>query len=168
MGGSNIYSAHGRILALSRDFYDSMEIPSINHGTRVLSTDQFLYYSCINSRRSFVLRTNAEVLFTLPDSFKDYLKQTVRFMYSGVNTKAFFEDTGFTNEFHVPLHLKVAAMLHLVRANPLGALAWTCYRAAARTMYLWQRYVRKDEIGAAWAISESTKDPVHSSLPRRD
>lgn len=67
-GGSNIYSAHGRILALSRDMYEQVEIPSLEQGSRVLSTDQFLYYSCIKAAKQFVLRPDARVLFNLPDS----------------------------------------------------------------------------------------------------
>jgi glycosyltransferase involved in cell wall biosynthesis len=160
--GSNIYGAHGRILALSRRLYQNMEIPSLEQGSRVLSTDQFLYYACITNGLKFVLRFDAEVLFKLPESFRDYLLVTVRFMYSARNTKHYFHDERFTNQFHVPMSLKVKAMLHLIHRKPLGALAWVCYRFLARAIYMFNRYVRKKEIGATWEISESTKDAIES------
>jgi glycosyltransferase involved in cell wall biosynthesis len=158
--GSNIYSAHGRILALKRDLYQRIEIPSIKQGNLVLSTDQFLYYSCIRSGLRFVLRPDATVLYRLPTSFKDYLLVTVRFMYSATNTTVFFDDRRFNSEFHVPLALKVKAMLYLLSRKPLGAFAWVGYRAAARTIYFYKRYLRKEEVGAAWQISESTKGRI--------
>jgi glycosyltransferase involved in cell wall biosynthesis len=159
-GGSNIYSAHGRILALSRDLYEKVEVPSLERGSRVLSTDQSLYYSCLKEGKRFVLRPDARVIFKLPRSFKDYLLVSVRFMYSATNTTEFFDDRHFNSEFHVPLGIKVRAMLHLFRQKPLGAVAWIGYRLAARTIYLFKRYVKKEEVGAAWEISESTKDSI--------
>jgi glycosyltransferase involved in cell wall biosynthesis len=163
--GSNIYGAHGRILALSRELYAKIEIPSLEQGSRVLSTDQFLYYSCITHGMRFVLRHDAEVLFKLPESFKDYLLVTVRFMYSAKNTMHFFHDESFTNQFHVPMALKVKAMLHLAWCKPLGVPAWISYRALARAIYLFKRYVRREEVGATWEISESTKDAIESPGP---
>jgi len=159
-GGSNIYSAHGRILALSRDLYEKVEIPSLERGSKVLSTDQFLYYSCLKVGKHFVLRPDARVVFKLPDSFKDYLLVSVRFMYSATNTTEFFNDKRFNSEYHVPLGIKVRAMLHLFRLKPIGALAWISYRLAARNIYVFKRYLRKEEVGAAWEISESTKDSI--------
>lgn len=156
-GGSNIYSAHGRILALSRDLYEKVEIPSLERGSQVLSTDQFLFYSCLKAGKRFVLRPDARVVFKLPGSFKDYLLVSVRFMYSATNTTEFFNDRRFNSEYHVPLGIKVRAMLHLFRLKPVGALAWIGYRLAARSIYLFKRYVRREEVGAAWAIAESTK-----------
>jgi glycosyltransferase involved in cell wall biosynthesis len=160
--GNNIYSAHGRILALSRELYAALEIPRIEGG-KVLSTDQFLYYACVKSGMRFVLRETAQVLFILPESFKDYLRQTVRFMYSASNTKYFFDDVRFANQFYVPLEVKVGAMLHLFRRKPFGALAWLAYRFVARSMYLAKRYLLKKEVAATWEVAESTKDAVRES-----
>ena len=104
--GSNIYGAHGRILALSKDLYNKIEIPSLEEGNRVLSTDQFLYYSCITQDMRFVLSCDSRVLFKLPESCRDYLLVTVRFMYSANNTANYFNDKRFASEFYVPLDLK--------------------------------------------------------------
>lgn len=161
-GGSNIYSAHGRILALSRELYEQVEIPSLEAGSRVLSTDQFLYYSCVKAGKRFVLMPEAKVLFKLPDSFKDYLLVTVRFMYSSNNTTEFFHDRGIGSEFYVPLKLKVKAMVHLISQKPFGAVAWVAYRMAARGIYIYKRYVRREEVPAAWPVSESTKESIEA------
>lgn len=159
-GGSNIYSAHGRILALSRELYRQVEIPSLDKGARVLSTDQFLYYSCIMAGKRFALNPEAKVFFKLPRSFRDYLLVTVRFMYSADNTSGFFHDRGPGSEFYVPLGIKVGALINLARRKPLGAVAWITYRMAARCLYLYKRYVLKEEVPAAWSIAESTKEEV--------
>lgn len=165
-GSSNIYGAHGRLLALSRDLYMELEIPSIDEGAKVLSTDQFLYYSCIKSGKRFVLRDQAKVLFNLPETFRDYLRQTIRFMYSAANTSRYFNDKGLTSEYHVPLDVKLKGMLHLARRRPLTSLAWIGYRFIARSLYLFRRHVLKREVGAAWDISESTKLEVEQ--PQKD
>lgn len=161
--GSNIYSAHGRVLALSRDLYERVEIPRLDQGSRVLSTDQFLYYSCVKAGMAFALRPGARVLFKLPKSFKDYLLVSVRFMYSATNTTEFFDDRGLSSEFHVPLRIKVGAMINLIRLKPLGAVEWLGYRLAARTVYLYKRYIKREEMGAAWQISETTKDTIEKT-----
>lgn len=81
-------------------------------------------------------------------------------MYSATNTTEFFDDRGFNSEFYVPLRLKVGAMLHLFRLKPFGALEWLGYRVAARCVYFFKRYINREEVGAAWDVSESTKSGI--------
>jgi len=162
-GGRNIYSAHGRILGLARSLYTDLEIPRLDSGSRVLSTDQFIYYACLRAGLEFEFRPEAVVLFTLPASITDYMHQTVRFMYSAVNTREYFGDRGYSSEFHVPMRVKAGAMLSLFAGKPLGALAWLAYRAASKALYLFKRYVLKQEEAATWKISPSTKRGVRTS-----
>ncbi len=164
-GSSNIYAAHGRLLALSKALYSDLEIPSIDQGSKVLSTDQFLYYSCIKRGKKFLLRDQAQIFFNLPETFRDYLRQTVRFMYSAANTKKYFGDTGTTSEFYIPLRVKMNGLLYLFRQRPLSSIAWIGYRLMARSLYIYRRLIRRQEVGAVWDMSESTKSEISLKPP---
>jgi glycosyltransferase involved in cell wall biosynthesis len=159
--GSNIYSAYGRILALSRRLYTSIELPVDQEGrTLIEAEDQFIYLSCIEQNLKYVFRGDAEVLFKLPTSFTDYLRQCVRFMFSADKTRSYFNDSRLSREYAIPFHVKVIAFANLCRREPLGALAWTGYRVIGRTEFLVRRYLLKRGYGAAWAVSESTKGSI--------
>lgn len=159
-GGRNIYSAYGRIIAMSRAFYSAIEMPVIEGGNTLIAEDQFIYLSCVKLNMRYEFRGDAEVLYGLPTSFKDYLNQVVRFLFSAVNTKAYFDDSRLTAEYRIPLPVKVVALTNLVRREPLGAAAWLGYRVIVRVRYLARRLLFKGGVGETWEVSESTKSSI--------
>lgn len=159
--GSNIYSAYGRILALSRRLYTTIELPIDDEGrTLIEAEDQYIYLWCVKQNLRYVFRPDAEVFFKLPTSFTDYLRQCVRFMFSAGKIKAYFGDKRLSREYKIPLHIKVITYANLWRKEPLGALCWTGYRVIVRTEFFVRRYLLKKGYGAAWAVSESTKGSI--------
>jgi hypothetical protein len=158
--GSNIYSAHGRIMALSKSYYSTIEVPIEKEGKQMVSEDQYLYLSCIRQDMRYVFRGEAEVRYNLPTSFKDYLRQSVRFMYSIGETKGFFNDRNLGSEYHVPFRIKVVAFVDLFRQEPLGGLVWTACRIIGRLLFLARRFGFKEGVGTTWEVSESTKDDL--------
>jgi len=158
--GCNIFSAHGRIMALSRQFYSTVEIPIEKDGRQMVSDDQYLYLSCIEKNLRYVYRGDAEVLYRLPTSFMDYLRQSVRFMASFKETTAFFDDTEVASEYHIPFKIKAVAFTNLCRREPGGAFAWTLYRLIGRLLHTAKRLGFSKRVGTKWDVSKSTKEEI--------
>ena len=161
-GGRSIYSAHGRIIALARDLYSSVDVPSASGGL-LLAADQFFYLSCMSLGKEFELRNDAEVSFQLPTSTSDYLKQSTRFMFSVANMKDFLSDERFEAEFDIGLRTMVATFLDVSVHRPLAMTIWLGFRMVGTSWCVFKRYLLKEGVRAAWDISESTKAPGGSS-----
>ena len=70
----SFYSAYGRALALSRDFFTSLQLPSDQ------ADDLYMYFVATRLGR-FAFAPRAKVLFSPPRSLEDYALQFVRFGY---------------------------------------------------------------------------------------
>lgn len=82
--GRNIYLCHGRIRALSKRFYKNFKWPSL------ISEDAYSYLACISRNQEFYYVQNSNVYYRSPQTFKDHLKQSGRFLNSAKEMKKFF------------------------------------------------------------------------------
>lgn len=151
--GNSVYSAHGAILAMSRDLYSTIEIPVQRMERQMVSEDQYLYLRCIEEDMRFVYRGDAEVLHRFPDSFADYVRKSARFVTSLSETVDFFEGRDLAGEYHIPLRIKVLAFAELLRQDPVGALAWTAYRFFVRMVLLARRFGLHGRVGSIWEVT---------------
>jgi glycosyltransferase involved in cell wall biosynthesis len=158
-GGNSIYSAHGRILALGRDLYSTAEVP-VTEGGQLLAADQHFYLSCMDGDGRFLLRNDAEVVFQLPTSLWDYLKQSTRFMFSVSTMKDYLQEEMLEAEFDVSLRVKAASFMDVYVHHPIAVAVWILFRAVGRAWYLYKRYVLNEGVGAVWKVSESTKGGI--------
>jgi glycosyltransferase involved in cell wall biosynthesis len=159
--GDTLYSAHGRILALSRGLYSSVRLPFDEDPTKgLVPEDQFLYMACLQHGMRFELRNNAEVLFRLPTSLGDYIRQGTRFVFSMSTTSALFDADLAHRAYHIPFRVKVAAILDCFRNTPLTTVLWILFQLYGRLVLLFRMYVSKKSIHSAWDVCETTKDRV--------
>lgn len=159
--GANLYSAHGRIMALTREFYATVEIPMNPKSEKLLvETDIFLYLTCIKKGFDFVLRDEAEALFKLPDSMRDHIKQGIRFRYSISSTQAFFANGFVEREYHIPIKTKLGAVADSFYRKPLATLLWIVVYIYADIELTVRKLVLRQGVNAAWEICRTTKDGI--------
>jgi glycosyltransferase involved in cell wall biosynthesis len=73
--GNNPYNCHGCVLALSKNFYQNIELPK-----QIFSGDTFLYFSCLNKKMLFKFAPEAEVYVYTANNLRDTLLQYKRFL----------------------------------------------------------------------------------------
>lgn len=160
-GGRNIYSAHGRILALSRALYNSAEIPRKPGSEEALiETDQFFYLTCVERGMAFELRNEARVLYRLPQSMRDYVRQSTRFAHSISNMKPLFDRSIVEREYRFPIRAKAGALADAFLEKPLVTPLWGLLQVYCRSNVWVRRHLLKKSVNAAWEISHSTKDGI--------
>lgn len=74
--GNNEFTCDGKILALSKPFIKSLNMPK--NYEQIGNADSFLYFSCLANGFKYKHIKNAVVQFKLPSNLKDYLSLTVR------------------------------------------------------------------------------------------
>lgn len=160
-GGHNIYSAHGRCLALDRGLYEGIEVPRHpDPGNLLIAADQFFYLSCIRMGKRFVFRPGARVLYNLPATLRDYLRQITRFHFSTASIKSFFGEELVVSEYPIPLWVKVCVLAEAFKQNPMSTAVWAGIQAYGILELLFMHHVLRKGVDAAWEVSETTKDAI--------
>ena len=116
-GGNNEYTCDGKILALSKDFINTIEFTS---DKRMGNVDAYLYFSCLKYKYMYKHIKDAVVYYKNPDSLRDYLK-----WFSRNNSNRFLLENEFGNlvdqEYKLPKIL-ILYKIHQFLKNPLGSL----------------------------------------------
>lgn len=140
----SIYSAHGRILMLSKSLYKNIDV----HELSTPGDDQFIYLQC---KGSFMYAPNAIVYYRLPGNIGDYLKQNVRFRRAkGVCLQAKFD---LEKLFFVKK--EVSIVLRLAFGHPIRFLCWGLLYVTGFIKYNLQKFFGKK--GDDWGVASSTK-----------
>jgi glycosyltransferase involved in cell wall biosynthesis len=159
--GRNIYSAHGRVLGLSRSLYSSAKVPrKPGSELALIPADQFFYLTCVSKGLTFELRSGARVLYKLPESIRDYVRQSTRFTHSISNTKTLFDSSMVEREYRFPLRAKAGALADAFLEKPLVTPLWGLLQVYCRSNVWVRRHLLKKSVRAAWEISQSTKDGI--------
>ena len=113
-GGENIYGVRGPIMALSKNFAKSINIPEN------VPDDRFIYFMCKKLNFKFRFVEKASVLYRSPQTIKDQILQGSRWLKDKNNLKKLFDEKYFNSEYLIPFHLRIKMMFIQIRKNPLG------------------------------------------------
>ncbi|MEE8470140.1 MAG: glycosyltransferase [Dehalococcoidia bacterium] len=114
------WSIDGRVMALSRDFYQRLSIP------RYLADDQYIFYSCVQQRRKFVWAEDAIFYYGPPESITDFSHQWSRYFFYTHKSQQYFGKDLIGKNMSVP-SLQRAIMSSIIR-HPFCGLIWLlCY-----------------------------------------
>jgi len=114
------WSVDGRVMALSRDFYQHLVLPLS------LADDQFIFYSCIKEGRKFVWAEDAVFYYGLPQSIADFSKQWSRYHFYTNKSRQEFGRHLIDNDMRIP-GLGRTIVSSILR-HPRCGLAWAlCY-----------------------------------------
>lgn len=146
--GNNIFSADGRLLALSKRFARKLVIP-----TTMIANDMFAYFTCFSMGLEYRYVDNAIVLYRSPQNLKDHIKQNTRFEAGPIRMEKYFDKSLVHNQRNLPKLLLFKYMLVEFFIHPFLSSyifivnAWC--RFLARKM--------ESSLDAKWNIAVTTK-----------
>ncbi len=114
------WSVDGRVMALSRDFYQHLSLPHF------LADDQFIFYSCIQQRRKFVWAEDAIFYYGPPQSTTDFSHQWSRYFFYTNKSHQYFGKDLIAKDMSVPglWRTTMSSIVH----HPFSGLMWAlCY-----------------------------------------
>ncbi len=110
-GGDTIYTCHGRARAFSRRLYSTFHVPSS------INEDAYSYVYAKEHGFSYVYAPLATVLYRLPKTMHDHIKQAVRFRASKVDHDFKTSKTA-QQAYRIPLGLMMKANFTTVVQKP--------------------------------------------------
>ncbi len=155
------WSIDGRVMALSRDFYQQLVLPSY------LADDQFIFYSCIQQGRWFVWADDAIFYYGPPESIADFSHQWSRYFFYTNKSRQYFGKELIGRDMSVP-GLWRTIMSSLVR-HPLCGLMWALCYAISKIEFVLKLNFKSYERGFFWTKSRplkiQTEDVTGAKVP---
>jgi len=144
-GGSNFFSVHGKIMAVS---------PVISRGVRIpagtIGDDAYTYLSCVKMGRSVHFVSDAIVYYQETQSIHDYLIRRYRYERNLAQLIGIFGNLA-NRELAIPRNILVTCTLKEGVRNPLSLII-------ATTLVVWSKlYYRAAKVAPLWTIATSTK-----------
>ena len=133
--GNNIYTCHGRGLALSKKLYSQIVLPE-----QIIADDAFIYLSCLNNFAHYTHVPKARIFYMLPQTIEDHKKQSVRFFQGKKQLQKYFGAANVKQIFTIPFWIVVQGTLLFGIKKPLLMLNyfWTTLKMksiAAKTSF---------------------------------
>ncbi len=139
------WSIDGRVMALSRDFYQHLVLPLS------LADDQFIFYSCIKEGRKFVWAEDAVFHYGAPQSIADFSKQWSRYHFYTNKSRQEFGRELIDIEMRVP-GLGRTIMSSILR-HPCCGPAWALCYLVSKIDFGNRRHFKEYERGLFWTES---------------
>jgi len=140
------WSIDGRVMALSRDFYQRLVLPND------LADDQFIFYSCMQQGRKFVWADDAIFYYGPPESIADFSHQWSRyFFYTGKSCRYFGED--LIEKGMTAPGLWRTIILSIIR-HPLCGLMWIPCYVISKVEFMLRLNFKEYERGFFWTRSK--------------
>ena len=145
------WSIDGRVMALSRDFYQHLVLPLS------LAEDQFIFYSCIQEGRKFVWAEDAVFYYELPQSIADFSKQWSRYHFYTNKSRQKFGRGLIDTEMRIP-SLGRTIVSSILR-HPYCGLAWALCYLVSMIEFKLKRHFDEYERGLFWTKSAALRIP---------
>ena len=147
-GGHNVFSADGRLLALSRTFANNLYIPPT-----MIANDMFAYFSCISKGFKYQYVKDAIVYYRSPQTLKDHIRQNTRFEAGPLRMEKYFEKSLVESELKIPLSkLFLYTFFEFIKA-PHMAVTILMINIFCRV----QAKLNESKMNAKWNMAITTK-----------
>ena len=145
------WSIDGRVMALSRDFYQHLVLPLS------LADDQFIFYSCIKEGREFVWAKDAVFYYGVPQSFADFSEQWSRYHFYTNKSRQEFGRELIDTDMGIP-GLGRTIVSSILR-HPYFGLAWALCYLASKIDFRQKRHFKEYERGLFWTKPAAIRIP---------
>lgn len=145
---NEVYLCHGRARAFSQALRKKLHWPEeINFGE-----DAYSYLFCISNNFKFYYQPKAHVLYRSPNSLRDHIKQSVRFMQSKRSMKNYFEKDLVEKAYRIDTDRFLKIIFDNFISNPFLLTSYLLIYVLSKLLSLF----RKDN-KQLWDISISSK-----------
>ena len=145
--GNNVYGCDGRILALSKKFFNSIHVPR-----DMIANDAFMYFECITKGFKFINVKSAKVWFRSPTTLRDYLRQNKRFIAAHYRLEKFFGKI-VPKEYQVP-----KILMYKLLASQFLKAPFQSFSIFTINLFLkYQALKEEKNMTALWPMAFTTK-----------
>ncbi len=145
--GNNIFNSLGCLIALSKPFYKSLEIPE-----KIVAEDHFIFLSAKKSGFKSKFSKSAIVYYRAPQNIHDYINQFARYFASHGNIEKYFGQEVEVN-YLIPAKYKVRAYLKFFVNSPFLMSFAILLQIYQRVLFL----IRKKSESNVWTVITSSK-----------
>ena len=139
------WSIDGRVMALSRDFYQQLSLPLY------LADDQFIFYSCIQQRRKFVWAEDAIFYYGPSISVADFSHQWSRYFFYTKQSRQYFGKGLIAKEMSVPALWRT--IISSIIRHPFSGLVWILCYGSGKVEFMRRVNFKEYECGLFWTKS---------------
>ena len=139
------WSIDGRVMALSRDFYQQLSLPLY------LADDQFIFYSCIQQRRKFVWAEDAIFYYGPSISVADFGHQWSRYFFYTKQSRQYFGKGLIAKEMSVPALWRT--IISSIIRHPFSGLVWILCYGSGKVEFMRRVNFKEYECGLFWTKS---------------
>jgi glycosyltransferase involved in cell wall biosynthesis len=143
---ANIYLCHGRVRAIGKDFGKSFR------WVQTYGEDAFSYLSCVSSGYTFVYQPEAMVCYRSPQTLKEHLKQSLRFLRSRKKQLDYFDPDLIKSSYKIPKTVFLKVVLKHLLKDPLKFICYIVIFSIAKINIIFGT-----KISPLWEISYSSK-----------
>jgi glycosyltransferase involved in cell wall biosynthesis len=149
------WSIDGRIMALSKDFYQHLVLP------RSLADDQFIFYSCIEQGRKFIWADDAVVHYGPPETIADFSHQWSRYFFYTKKSRQYFGKDLIARGMGFP-GLWRTIISCLIR-HPFCGLIWVLCYGISKVEFMFGVSSEDYGRGLFWTKSRPMRTPAKSA-----
>ncbi len=143
---NNLYFCVGRARAFSKEFIKKINWPP------TISEDAYSYLFAKSKHFKFVYVPQAKVLYRLPQTLKDHLRQSKRYIDGNLQMKQYFSNELVEAEYYIPAHQILRFFFLYLIKFPKNFVIYI-------SIYLYSRILFSNKgLGPIWTSSSSTKE----------
>ncbi|MBW7955336.1 glycosyltransferase [Patescibacteria group bacterium] len=147
LSGNNMYTCHGRARAFSRDFYRNFLA-----NPDVASDDAYSFIMCQQMGYTYQYAPKAVLLYRLPQTLNDHLRQSTRFFQGQKQLLRYFPHAVIQKTFYLPTSLKLRSLFTFAIRYPLSFIAYLAIIAVSKA-----KSVNSSTHSAKWSVASSSK-----------
>ncbi len=149
---NNIYLCHGRARAFSKNLYSIIRWPDLP------PEDAYSYLFCISKGFKFLFAPKAKIIFRSPATFKDHMRQSIRFFIGRNQMEKYFPADFVRKQYQIPASIFWLTFAEHLIKNPVTLSAYLLIFSYIRIISL-----RKSVQKVAWDVSASSKRIIYEN-----
>ncbi len=146
--GNNVQSHTGPVSAGSKEFLQRLHRPK-----NIVADDHFLYFEAVRNNFLYSSVSHLNVYINVPQTFRDYLQQTHRFLNSAEQLRTHF-GSWIESYYAIPYGIKLKSYVKAFKKYPLAMLLAICLTVVQRIFY---GFYHASYTNGIWTTVKSTK-----------
>lgn len=144
--GNNIYTCHGRAIAMNRKLYSQMDY------TGILADDALAFITAQRLKLKYQFAKEATVYYRLPQTIDDHEKQSSRFLQSQKQFSTTLDSKFISELYSIPPKVLIQKMFSFIFKNPVSMSMYIFLFA-----YLKLKSFTKNDNLLIWEIAKTSK-----------
>lgn len=145
--GDNIYTCHGRAIAMSRRFYKR-----IIYKESIVADDAYAFLYCKKNNYNYSYAKSANIYYNLPKNIADHEKQSVRFLTTKTALCEEFGEKFVVNHYKIPSSVLMSTVYKSLLSSPFFMSQYFMLLFLMKFKSTFKKKIKSD-----WEVAYSSK-----------